>query len=303
MDESDPLGRPACAYRLAWRWNHRRVEPSGQTWLTYRGTWDHQTHARPRGHPRPARARPGAGRQPPGADTDPHQPAGEDVDLERPPPGRPGRPVRLRPAVPRRRADEPPSAPRMDEPRTIGRHHHLPGRRRPSGRLGRPTSGARHPELPGRASTHSRQPRPEPRCAARGGLHDAVLAGGVRHRPAAGSEPLPSSRPPGTSTWRSKGPATARSASSGSWTRRGGGTPRSAELRSGEASPYLGGPSAGTTAQVLGPDRRRRTLEVEALGNFVWVEAVESLRNWAVVRPRSPRTARPESTSSPPSRR
>ena len=97
-----------------------------------------------------------------------------------------------------------PSAPRMEAPRTIRRHHHLPGRRRPSGRVARPAPGARHPRLPGPAGPRAREPRPEPRGSARGGISDAVLAGSVRHRPAAagdravgGEEPVDSELQPG----------------------------------------------------------------------------------------------------------
>ncbi len=80
---------------------------------------------------------------------------------------------------------------RMEAPRTIRRHHHLPGRRRPSGCLARPAPGARHPRLPGQPDPRARKPRPEPRRVARGRVYNAVLAGVVRHRPAAGPEPLP----------------------------------------------------------------------------------------------------------------
>ena len=62
--------------------------------------------------------------QRPRADTDHHHPTGEGVGLERPPLRRPGRPVRIPTPVRRRRPDEPPSAPRMEAPRTIRRHHY-----------------------------------------------------------------------------------------------------------------------------------------------------------------------------------
>lgn len=67
------------------------------------------------------------------------------------------------------------------------------GRGRASGRLRRPMP-ARHPEPPRPASAHRQEPRRGSRGAARGGLHDVALTGGVRYLPAAGSEPLPAAR-------------------------------------------------------------------------------------------------------------
>ena len=51
--------------------------------------------------------------------------------------------------------------------------------------------GPRRPRLPGQAGPRAREPRPEPRRVGRSGVCDAVLARVVRHRPAAGPEPLP----------------------------------------------------------------------------------------------------------------